>query len=148
MSAEHTILYAEDDLDDLFIIKQAFEIHSSNIEIVHANNGFEALQFLTKAHQHNTALPCLIILDINMPGMDGREALIHIKQTESLKNIPIVLFTTSSSLLDKAFAEKWGAGFITKPSVYSEMEVLVKTFIDLCDFSTAKAKEHLRKMSH
>jgi CheY-like chemotaxis protein len=67
-----------------------------------------------------------------MPGMNGREALIRIRQSEDYKDTPVVLFTTSSSELDKAFAKKWGAQFITKPLVYSELEELAKRFISLC----------------
>lgn len=136
---KHAILYAEDDHDDLFMVKQAFEQYDGSTALHHVNNGFEALQYLNKARIKNE-FPCLIILDINMPGMDGREALIRIKQTEDFKNIPAVLFTTSSSDIDKAFARKWGAEFITKPLIYSELEELAKRFLHLCSSSvSAKA---------
>lgn len=127
----HTILYAEDDADDLYMIRQAFAQYDGNTHLLHAANGFEALEFLKKACLNN-ALPCLIVLDINMPGMDGREALIRIKQSDDFKFLPVVLFTTSSSDLDKAFAKKWGAEFITKPLVFSELEQLAKRFLSLC----------------
>ena len=133
---KHTILYAEDDLDDLFMIRQAFEQFDSNTQLLHANNGFEALEQLNKAKAEKN-LPCLIILDINMPGMNGREALIRIRQSEIFKEVPVVLFTTSSSELDKAFAKKWGAEFITKPLVYSELEELAKRFASLCTSSVS-----------
>src|SRR5215203_3708183 len=106
MSAKHTIFYAEDDLDDLFIVKQAFQIYDGTIRIVHANNGLEALEMLQNLHEKDT-LPCLILLDINMPGMDGRETLIKIKQHERWRDIPAVVFSTSSSSLDREFASKW-----------------------------------------
>jgi CheY-like chemotaxis protein len=70
--------------------------------------------------------------------MNGREALIQIRQSDDFKNIPVVLFTTSSSELDKAFAKKWGAEFITKPLVYSELEELAKRFISLCTTSVSE----------
>lgn len=136
---KHTILYAEDDLDDLFMIRQAFEQFDGSTQLLHVGNGFEALEQLnkSKAEKH---LPCLVILDINMPGMNGREALIRIRQSEEYRNIPVVLFTTSSSELDKAFAKKWGAEFVTKPLIYSELEALAKQFISLCTASvTARA---------
>src|SRR6185503_15970449 len=83
---KHKILYAEDDADDLFMVQQAFEKYDGAIELIHAANGFEALQQL----EHSKAagnLPCLIILDINMPGMDGKETLIRIRQSENFKNM-------------------------------------------------------------
>ena len=127
----HTILYAEDDADDLFMVRQAFEQFDNNIELIHAYDGFHAIEQLRQRHLHGH-LPCLIILDINMPGMDGRETLIHIKQAETYKNIPTVLFTTSSSPADRSFAEKWGARFITKPLIFSELEALAQRFLILC----------------
>jgi CheY-like chemotaxis protein len=134
---KHTILYAEDDLDDLFMIRQAFEQFDGTTQILHASNGFEALEQLNKAKAERQ-LPCLIILDINMPGMNGREALIRIRQSEDFKNIPVVLFTTSSSEMDKAFARKWNSEFITKPLVFSELEALAKRFVSLCTASVSE----------
>ena len=128
---KHTILYAEDDLDDLFMIRQAFEQLDGSTELIHAENGFEALEQLNAAKSIEK-LPCLVILDINMPGMNGREALIRIRQSDDYKHLPVVLFTTSSSELDRAFARKWAAEFITKPLVYSELEQLAKRFVMLC----------------
>lgn len=134
---KHIILYVEDDLDDLFIVQQAFENHNESIAVVHADNGFKALNFLNNLYETD-ALPCLIILDMNMPGMDGRETLIRIKQSEKFNDIPVVIFTTSSNKADKDFAQKWGADFITKPLVYGELEFLAKTFVDKCNFTVKK----------
>jgi CheY-like chemotaxis protein len=138
MPVKHTIFYAEDDLDDLFIVKQAFQSYDGAVNILHAHNGFEALEALHQLCDEDK-LPCLILLDINMPGMDGREALIKIKQHDRLKHIPVAMFSTSSSTLDKQFAAKWDAGFFTKPLVYDEMEKMVDTFVALCEH-TAKPK--------
>ena len=134
---KHTILYAEDDLDDLFMIQQAFEQFDGSTQILHSANGFDALEQLNKAKLERN-LPCLIILDINMPGMNGREALIRIRQSEDFKTIPVVLFTTSSSEQDKAFARKWEAEFITKPLVFSELEALARRFVSLCSASISE----------
>jgi CheY-like chemotaxis protein len=119
------------------MIGQAFQQFDGTTQILHAGNGFEALEQLNKAKANGT-LPCLIILDINMPGMNGREALIRIRQSDDFKDIPVILFTTSSSELDKAFARKWGAEFITKPLVYSELEQLAKRFVSLCIASVSE----------
>src|SRR5215218_2956177 len=139
MPATHTIFYAEDDLDDLFIVKQAFQTYDGTVKIIHANNGLEALEVLQDLNENDT-LPCLILLDINMPGMDGRETLIRIKQHERLKHIPAAMFSTSSSSLDKEFAAKWNARFFTKPLVYSEMEKMVDTFVSICEHSMTTAR--------
>lgn len=135
--AKHTILYADDDLDDLFIVSQAFKAQESDVTIIHAKNGLEALTYLDELHARNTR-PCLVILDINMPGMNGREALVKIRQSNIFKKLPVVLFTTSSSLLDREFARKWNADFITKPLIYSELEGLARIFISLCGSEISK----------
>ena len=133
---KHTILYADDDLDDLLMIQQAFEQLDGTTELLHASNGFEALEQLNKAKAEKR-LPCLVILDINMPGMNGREALIRMRQSDNFKNIPVVLFTTSSGEFDRAFAKKWGAEFITKPLVFAELEELARRFVSLCTASVS-----------
>ncbi len=128
---KHTILYAEDDTDDLFMVQQAFQQYDGAVDLLHAHDGYETLQKLNACKERHS-LPCLVILDINMPGMDGKDTLVRLKQSEDFNGIPIVLFTTSSSDGDKAFAEKWGAKFITKPLIYSELEQLAQTFLNLC----------------
>lgn len=134
---KHTILYVEDDLDDLFIVQQAFEKYDGSIAVLHAENGFKALEYLSQRAAAGP-LPCLIILDMNMPGMDGRETLIRIRQSEYLKDIPIVIFTTSSSKADMEFAKNWGSEFITKPLVYTELEALIEKFVQKCNFEMSK----------
>ncbi len=134
MSAtKHTILYAEDDLDDLDMVKLAFE-KQDDIEIVHAHDGNEALAYLNNIGA-GEPLPCLIILDINMPGMDGRQTLSHLKQNETFKNIPVVMFTTSNSPMDIEFAKRHGADFVTKPLRFDEIENLAVLFTDRCRFT-------------
>lgn len=132
-TSKHTILYVEDDLDDLFIVQQAFEKYDSSINVVHAQNGIRAFEYLNQ-YQYSGPLPCLIILDMNMPGMDGRETLIRIRGSKVFSAIPVVLFTTSSMQHDKDFAANWGAEFITKPLVYPELEKLVEAFVHKCNF--------------
>ena len=129
---KHTIVYAEDDWDDVQFVKECFRKYSDNIELVHALNGSEALSALNDLHQKGIT-PCLIILDINMPLMDGRQALVKIKGHGHFKKVPVVMFTTSSSHLDKEFAQKWGADFITKPLRYAEVEGLAEEFARRCD---------------
>ena len=127
-----TIVYAEDDPDDVLLVKQAFEKYNKNISVIHKTNGDDLMNYLNGI-KDRSSFPCLIILDINMPGVNGREALLRIRNSDVLKNIPVVLFTTSSSAKDKSFAYTWGAEFITKPLIYSELEDLADMFINICD---------------
>jgi DNA-binding response OmpR family regulator len=137
LHTKHTIVYAEDDWDDVQFVKDCFKKYDEKIELVHAQNGSEALHVLENLLQEEVR-PCLIILDINMPLMDGRQTLVKIKGHEDLKKVPVVMFTTSSSNLDKEFALKWGADFLTKPLRYSEVEGLAEEFVRRCDFEISK----------
>ena len=134
--SKHTIVYAEDDLDDLFIVKQAFEKHD-HIEVIHAADGRKALQTLEAMVQENY-LPCLVILDINMPVMNGKETLQAIRNHPHLSRLSVVLFSTSNSPSDIAFAENLDAILITKPIDYSDLELIAKKFVDHCNFEINK----------
>lgn len=131
-TVKHTILYAEDDLDDLFILKQAFEKHN-HIEVLHAPDGKMTLSMLEEGVKEKV-LPCLVILDINMPVMNGREALEAIRNHPALQKLPVVLFSTSNNTADKLFAESHDAILITKPVDFFNLEMIVEQFIDRCNF--------------
>lgn len=129
---KNTILYAEDDLDDLFILKQAFQQHD-HIEVMHAADGKMAIALLETMAVENM-LPCLVILDINMPVMNGKEALQAIRGHAVLHRLPVVLFSTSSSSSDRIFAESYQALLVTKPAEFSSLETIVSQFIERCNF--------------
>jgi len=135
-TSKHTIVYAEDDLDDLFIVKQAFEKHD-HIQVVHAPDGKKALLTLEEMLLQNI-LPCLVILDINMPIMNGRETLQEIRRHPRLTNLSVVLFSTSNSSSDAEFARKHDAVLITKPIEYSDLEKIAAAFVEQCNFEINK----------
>lgn len=135
-TSKHTILYAEDDPDDLFIVRQAFEKHD-HISVLHAQDGKRALLMLEEMLQENF-LPCLVILDINMPVMNGKETLQTIRNHPHLKRLAVVLFTTSNSPNDIAFAQSHEAMLITKPVDYSDLETIAKAFVEKCNFEINK----------
>lgn len=125
------ILYAEDDEDDQQLIKDSLSEYSSDIEIVIRNNGVEAISYLNNLSASEPA-PCLIILDINMPRMNGIEALKQIRKNHRFNKTPAILFTTSSQLQDKTVAEEYNAGFITKPMDTAQLKYIAETFIESC----------------
>lgn len=130
MTVRHHILYAEDDPDDLLLVKQAFEAHP-HINLVHAANGLDALQLLQEMLGQNY-LPSLVILDINMPVMDGKEALSQIRAHEKLSHLPVVLFSTSNSVSDKHFAQQWAVDLVTKPQRFEELQMIAADFAGRC----------------
>lgn len=141
LAPKHLVVYADDDPDDIELVEEAFKRFANNVEVVTFQDASEALSWLS--NQSDTdPLPCLIILDINMPLMSGKEALVRLRRMERYEAIPVVLFTTSSMPVDKAFAEHHNAGFITKPLGYEQMEVITKQFIDHC---TEEARKKIRR---
>jgi len=120
MSRATTILVADDDADDRMLVKDAFEEASLNNEVHFVEDGEQLLAYLRREGDHagkaGQPLPGLIMLDLNMPRMDGREALREIKADPGLKHIPVVVLTTSEA--DEDIIRTYGLGvnsFISKP---------------------------------
>lgn len=134
---KHTIVYAEDDIDDLFIVKQGFERHG-HIDVVHAPDGRRAL-FVLEDMARKDFLPCLVILDINMPVMNGRETLQAIRSHSQLNRVPVVLFSTSNSPADNDFAQSLDSQLITKPIDFADLEMIVDQFVERCNFEINRA---------
>ncbi|HEX3767072.1 MAG TPA: response regulator, partial [Puia sp.] len=88
------VLCVDDDPDDRELIRNAIFRVDPSYTVAHATNGKEALQFLHRATE--TDLPCLVILDINMPVMDGKQTLAEIKRHDKWNEVPVVMFSTSA----------------------------------------------------
>jgi CheY-like chemotaxis protein len=138
---KHVVLYADDDADDLLLVQEAFAQHGDNVEVITVGDGIEALNYLESLSPLDPS-PCLVILDINMPRLNGKEALKEIRKTERFSEVPVVIFTTSSLPLDKDFAKKYNAGFLTKPLDLKQMDFIASQFIEHCD---DEIKKNLRK---
>lgn len=127
MKKQH-ILWADDDMDDLMLMRHVLQDTGQEYEITEVGNGQEALDYLEKAKEKNN-LPALIILDMNMPVLSGKEALTVIKKDEALKDIPLVFFTTSNSELDKMYCKRYGVEMITKPPQYNSLKEAVRRLL-------------------
>lgn len=129
------VIYADDDLDDIELVDDAFKQFANNVEVITFRDGSQALSYLHNLGEEDP-VPCLVILDINMPVLNGKETLVRLRQVEKFKDVPVVLFTTSSMPADKNFARQYGAGFVTKPLGYEQMEMITKEFINNCTQET------------
>ncbi|HUC81122.1 MAG TPA: response regulator [Flavisolibacter sp.] len=123
------ILWADDDMDDLMLMRHVLQDIGREYDIREVNNGREALDFL-EAEKKKGNLPALIILDMNMPILNGKEALTIIKKDEDLKDIPVVFFTTSNSEMDKLYCRRFGVEMITKPPQYNFLKEAVQKLLD------------------
>ena len=113
------LLIAEDDPDDRLIIQDAVDENEIDYNIHFVNDGQELIDYLSKFTGH---LPKLIILDLNMPKIDGREALKYVKTQPRFKMIPTIILTTSSAIEDIKKSYDLGVNsFIIKPSNFSDM---------------------------
>lgn len=127
-----TILMAEDDPDDRFLSKEALEeAHLAN-ELCFVENGEELMQYLKRTGKYSEPSSCtrpgLILLDLNMPKKDGREALAEIKADPELRRIPVVVLTTSKAEEDILRSYDLGvSGYITKPVKLEELIHIMKT---------------------
>lgn len=125
------ILWADDDIDDLMLMRHVLQDLEDHYNITEVHNGQEALDYLQNAKQDET-LPCLIILDMNMPVMDGKETLAKLKKDEELRKIPVVFFTTSNSQMDKLYCKHNGVEMITKPPQYANLKEAVVRLLRYC----------------
>ncbi len=119
------ILLVEDDQVDTMTVKRALkEIHVTN-PLVHLENGEEAVHYLRDAEREK---PCIILLDLNMPIMNGIEFLQVVKHDDQLKRIPVVVLTTSEEQQDKVNSFNLGvAGYMAKPVDYRQFVEVMRS---------------------
>ena len=131
-----SILVAEDDPDDRWLIKEAFDQNRLSNAVDFVEDGEQLLEYLRRegayASLAGKPYPGLILLDLNMPRLDGREALREIKKDAQLCRIPVVVLTTSKA--EEDILRTYGLGvnsFITKPVRFEDLVEIVKT---LCNY--------------
>jgi len=120
------ILIAEDDADDRFLLQSAFEENGFKDKLHFVENGVELMDYLRNhSIKDEVKMPRFILLDLNMPKKDGREVLKEIKQDGLLKNIPVIIFSTTNNEQEMRRCYELGANsYITKPNSF---ESLIKT---------------------
>ena len=127
------VLIVEDDSVDMMTIMRAFSDLKIEKSLVHMTNGEEALEYLK---DKSNKKPCIILLDLNMPKMNGLELLKIVKSDEVLKRIPVVVLTISSEQQDKVETFKLGvAGYVIKPVDYENFVEAIGTIDMYWNFS-------------
>lgn len=121
------ILFIEDDFIESMKFKRVLKTLELNHRIIEAGNGEEALSILTGKE----IIPDIILLDLNMPKVNGLEFLRILKNDEKLRYIPTIIFTTSNNHRDILECYRIGiAGYILKPLKYEDYQVIVKKTLD------------------
>jgi CheY-like chemotaxis protein len=116
-----SLLLAEDNLPDALLVREAIRTENLPLEVHVAADGQQALAFIARAEQDPGA-PCpqVLLLDLNLPKVDGFEVLRRLRASEKFKSIPVLIVSSSDSADDRSQAARFGAGYFRKPPSYDE----------------------------
>jgi CheY-like chemotaxis protein len=137
------VLLVEDDPGDVMLIKEAFEDNKVRNHLHWVDDGEKALAFLRRQGEYADApVPDLVLLDLNLPRMDGREVLAEVKSDEQLRSIPVVVLTTSEAEEDVLKSYNLHANaYVTKPVDFERFIEVVRR-IDEFFVSVVKLPQH------
>jgi CheY-like chemotaxis protein len=127
-----TILYVDDDADDREFLSEAIHEVNPDIDVILAENGLEALDYLNAGKRGSIELPSLVVLDLNMPLLDGKQTFERIKSDPRLLNLPVVIFTSSENPNDKMLFGELGIELITKPNNLLFMTQIASHMLKRC----------------
>jgi len=120
-----TVLMVEDDPDDVYLTREALRASRLRMDLQVVSDGVEAMQYL-RAGRDEHRRPNLVLLDLNLPRMDGREVLLEIKEDPALTHIPVVILTTSKAEEDVAASYRQHANcYISKPVDIEQFRAVV-----------------------
>lgn len=126
ISTKNLVYIVDDDPDDRQIILDAFLENNAEMDYVFAEDGTQLMENLNEALTVSE-LPTLILLDLNMPGMLGLQALKEIKGNKRFASIPTIVLTTSTLPMDRKLSYEYGANcFLSKPPFYTDLVTITK----------------------
>jgi CheY-like chemotaxis protein len=125
------ILHVDDDQDDRFLVSSILNSLDPSIKVLEAENGLKAIEILRKV-KITGELPSLVILDYNMPLMNGMETYKEIRKHPELVSVPVVLLTTFSSRRDDDYWENERVATFTKPATFSELTTSIQKILSYC----------------
>ena len=131
-STPKLVLIGEDDLDDQEFLKEIFSSIDEQLSFLFAPNGSHVLSHLESSEDHH--LPCLIVLDYNMPGLNGAEILQELKENPRYDAIPKIIWSTSQSDTYKDICLSLGAhDYVVKPSNVSALVEVCRHMLSFCE---------------
>jgi CheY-like chemotaxis protein len=131
MSSSKFILLGEDDIDDEELLKDVFASIDHSFSLLFVNNGRDIIGSLEKLDDHH--LPCLIILDYNMPALNGAEILLELKRNKRYDHIPKIIWSTSASnTYKKSCLEAGASDYVIKPSNMEGLTEVARHMLTFC----------------
>ncbi len=118
------IIVVEDDADDRFLFQTAFEENGFKDSLLYLENGYELIQYLKQLKPGNSGekIPGFILMDLNMPKLNGREVLREIKKDDTWNSVPVVIFSTTSNEAERLRCMELGAAaYYTKPVTFGAL---------------------------
>ena len=131
----HPLLVVEDNDADFVVLERLMTQMAVQNPVYRCTDGDEALDYMYREGDYQTPelapRPGVVLLDLNLPGTDGREVLEHLKRDPKLYKIPVVIFTTSQNPLDIDFCYHHGANsYLIKPMDFNQLQTTVQTFVE------------------
>lgn len=123
------IFYADDDPDDRMWLKECILKKDPSAQLKEFEDGSQLMRHLRLKPE---VLPHLVVLDINMPIMSGKEVLTELRKHNQWSDLKVVMFTNSAAEVDRRFAESLNAGFITKPMSIDGIRQVTERLLQLC----------------
>lgn len=128
MNAGFTVIYTDDDQEDLEFFKEIVDLIDENVEVITLRNGKELLQEL----ENRNIEPDCLFLDVNMPGMNGFETLRLVRNSDKFSNIPVVMFSTSGDQVTIDMSKEYGASlFVQKSGVLDNLRKSIKHVLEI-----------------
>jgi CheY-like chemotaxis protein len=130
-----TVLYVEDEADDVFFMRSAFEREGVRVDFQAAHDGVRAIAYLAGEHPYDDRVrhpvPSFVLLDLNLPLRSGFEVLSWLRQRQEFIALPVVVFSSSGRVEDRARAQQLGAtDYLLKPSSGMQFGGVVRTLRD------------------
>jgi CheY-like chemotaxis protein len=126
------IIFADDDADDLELITGFFKQYNRNVNVLEFRDGKEVMKFLDE-FASSTSTPLLIVLDINMPRLNGLETLAAIRKHPRYRHIPVVIYTTSINSGDRDLVNRLGASWVSKSPNIEGVKQTAKVLAEFCE---------------
>src|SRR5688572_4581511 len=125
------IIFADDDADDLELITGFFKQYNRNTNVLEFKDGKEVIKFLDD-FAGSSSTPLLIVLDINMPRLNGKDTLIAIRKNHKYDSIPVVIYTTTINEADTAYFSSMGASCVSKSTNIEGVRQTAKILAEFC----------------